>query len=111
MEARRRRRVRVAGGELIDHCLRSALRQLGPLNVSGERGLLHLLDLHRRAECLGLWVLATGWQPQPQQCRAEVAGIPGLASATGDRYALAGLRRLLEDRAQRARDHTDLTTG
>ncbi|MFG2985584.1 STAS domain-containing protein [Streptomyces sp. NPDC048258] len=30
-------------------------------------GLLHLLDLHRRAECLGLRVLAVGWQPQPQQ--------------------------------------------
>ncbi|MEU4728933.1 STAS domain-containing protein [Streptomyces sp. NPDC023588] len=28
-------------------------------------GLLHLLELHRRAECLGLRVLVIGWQPQP----------------------------------------------
>ncbi|MET9570084.1 hypothetical protein ABZY34_13230 [Streptomyces virginiae] len=28
-------------------------------------GLLHVLDLHRRAECLGLRVLAVGRQPRP----------------------------------------------
>lgn len=67
-------------------------------------GLLHLLDLHRRAECLGLRVLAVGWQPQPQQLMAEVAGIRGPRSATGERYAVAGFRRLLQERAQRARD-------
>lgn len=39
-------------------------------------------------------VLVTGWQHQPQQCMAEVAGIPGPGSATGERYAVAGFRRL-----------------
>ncbi|MFG2987580.1 STAS domain-containing protein [Streptomyces sp. NPDC048258] len=67
-------------------------------------GLLHLLDLHRRAECLGLRVLAVGWQPQPQQFMAQVAGIRGPGSATGERYAVAGFRRLLQERAQRAQD-------
>ncbi|MFJ5811166.1 STAS domain-containing protein [Streptomyces sp. NPDC093093] len=50
--------------------------------VMDADGLLHLLDVHRRAECLGLRVLVTGWQPQPQQCMAQVAGIPGRGSAT-----------------------------
>ncbi|MGW2586350.1 STAS domain-containing protein [Streptomyces virginiae] len=74
-------------------------------------GLLHLLELHRRAECRGLRVLVVGWQPQPQQLMAEVAGIPGPRSATGERYALAGFRRLIEDRAQRARDLVDFDAG
>ncbi|MGW0396064.1 STAS domain-containing protein [Streptomyces sp. NPDC003042] len=46
-------------------------------------GLLHLLDPHRRAECLGLRVLVVGWQRQPQQLMADVAGIRGPGSATG----------------------------
>lgn len=66
-------------------------------------GLLHLLDLHRRAECLGLRVLVVGWQPQPQQLMAQVAGIRGPGSATGERYAVGGFRRLLQERAQQAR--------
>ncbi|WP_308379998.1 STAS domain-containing protein [Streptomyces sp. ISL-43] len=66
-------------------------------------GLLLLLDLHRRAECLGLRVLAVGWQAQPQQLMAAVAGIPGPGSSTGERYALAGFRHLIEGRAERAR--------
>ncbi|MGW7459469.1 STAS domain-containing protein [Streptomyces sp. NPDC054797] len=70
-------------------------------------GLLHLLDLHRRAECLGLRVLVVGWQPQPQHLMAQVAGIPGPGSSTGERYALAGFRRLIEERAQHARDLAD----
>lgn len=70
-------------------------------------GLLNLLDLHRRAECLGLRVVAVGWQSQPQQLMAEVAGIRGAGSATGERYAVAGFRRLLQERAQRARDVAD----
>ncbi|MET9324848.1 STAS domain-containing protein [Streptomyces sp. NPDC003038] len=74
-------------------------------------GLLHLLALHRRAECLCLRVLVVGWQPQPQQLMAEVAGIRGPGSATGERYALAGFRRLLEDRALRARDLSDFAAG
>ncbi|MCX4631320.1 STAS domain-containing protein [Streptomyces sp. NBC_01443] len=35
-------------------------------------GLLMPLDLHRRAECLGLRVLVVGWQPQ--RLMAQVAG-------------------------------------
>ncbi|WP_229851318.1 STAS domain-containing protein [Streptomyces roseolus] len=69
-------------------------------------GLLHLLDLHRRAECLGLRVLVVGWQPQPQQVMARVAGMPGPGSPASERYALAGFRRLIEDRAQRESDLT-----
>ncbi|MEU9029686.1 STAS domain-containing protein [Streptomyces sp. NPDC048383] len=72
-------------------------------------GLLHLLDLHRRAECLGLRVLAIGWQAQPQQLMAQVAGIPGPGSSTGERYGVAGFRRLIEQRAQRAQDANCLT--
>ncbi|MGW3059458.1 hypothetical protein ACWC98_26455 [Streptomyces goshikiensis] len=49
--------------------------------------------------------------PQPQRFMAEVARIPGPGAAAGDRYALAGFRRLLEDRAQRARDHADFAAG
>ncbi|MFD9469885.1 STAS domain-containing protein [Streptomyces goshikiensis] len=80
--------------------------------VSMDReGLLHLLDLHRRAESVGLRVLVTGWQPQPQQMMAEVAGIPGPGSALGERYALAGFRRLIEQRAQSSRDLADFTAG
>lgn len=74
-------------------------------------GLLHLLELHRRAEGLGLKVVVTGWQPQPQQAMAEVAGIPGPGSATGERYALAGFRRLIEERARSARDRADFASG
>ncbi|MFD3780581.1 STAS domain-containing protein [Streptomyces sp. NPDC058612] len=69
-------------------------------------GLLHLLDLHRRAQCLGLRVMVVGWQPQPQQLMAEVAGIRGPGSATGERYALDGFRRLITRRAQQAQDST-----
>ncbi|MFJ8210439.1 STAS domain-containing protein [Streptomyces sp. NPDC096033] len=64
-------------------------------------GLLHLLDLHRRAELLGLRVLVVGWQPQPQQLMAQIAGIPGPGTACGERYTLPGFRRLIEERAHR----------
>ncbi|MEU3721325.1 STAS domain-containing protein [Streptomyces sp. NPDC031705] len=74
-------------------------------------GLLHLLALHRRAESLSLRVLVVGWQPQPQQCMADVAGIRGRHTATGERYAVAGFRRLIEERAQRARDVSDADAG
>ncbi|MFJ8210444.1 STAS domain-containing protein [Streptomyces sp. NPDC096033] len=76
-----------------------------------EGGLLHLLDLHRRAEVMGLRVLVVGWQPQPQQLMADVAGIPGPGTACGERFALAGFRRLIEQRAQRARHLSDYATG
>lgn len=74
-------------------------------------GLLHLLALHRQAENLGLRVMVVGWQPQPQQLMADVAGIRGRHSATGERYAVAGFRRLIEERAQRARGLSDLQVG
>ncbi|KOU27412.1 hypothetical protein ADK53_37185 [Streptomyces sp. WM6373] len=90
---------------------RDLLVDLHGVAAMDSDGLLHLLDLHRRAECLGLRVLVTGWQPQPQQLMAEVAGMPGPGSATGERYALAGFRRLIEDRAQRARDRADFAAG
>ncbi|MEU9235990.1 STAS domain-containing protein [Streptomyces subrutilus] len=67
-------------------------------------GVLHLLDLHRRAECLGLRVLIVGWQPQPQQMLADIARIPGPAARADERFALAGFRRLITERAQRAQD-------
>ncbi|MFC5905457.1 hypothetical protein ACFQ60_04430 [Streptomyces zhihengii] len=74
-------------------------------------GLLHLLSLHGRAEGMCLRVLVTGWQPQPQQCMATVAGIPGPRADTGERYALAGFRRLLEQRALGARERSDFIEG
>ncbi|MFF1414072.1 hypothetical protein ACFVX6_30485 [Streptomyces sp. NPDC058289] len=58
-----------------------------------------------------LRVQVTGRQCQPQQLMATVAGIPGPRAATAERYALAGFRRLLESRAQRARDSADFTAG
>ncbi|MGW7064900.1 hypothetical protein ACWGHM_41310 [Streptomyces sp. NPDC054904] len=75
----------------------------GVVLMNGE-GLLHLLDLHHRAECRGLRVLVVGWQAQPQQVMADIAGIPGRHAATGERYAIAGFRRLIEERAHQARD-------
>ncbi|WP_329448269.1 hypothetical protein OG906_34710 (plasmid) [Streptomyces sp. NBC_01426] len=65
-------------------------------------GLLHLLDLHRRGECLGLRVLVVGWQPR--QLLAATAGISGPGSASERRYALAGFRHLLTQRAHRTHD-------
>ncbi|MFJ6799101.1 STAS domain-containing protein [Streptomyces sp. NPDC091268] len=91
--------------------MRDLLVDLHGVPVMDACGLLHLLELHRRAECLGLRVVVTGWQPQPQQCMADVAGIPGAGTATGERYAVAGFRRLLEDRAQRTRNHADFAAG
>ncbi|MFI7359621.1 STAS domain-containing protein [Streptomyces avidinii] len=82
----------------------------GAMSMDAD-GLLHLLALHRRAESLGLRVLVVGWQPQPQQFMADVAGIRGRGSATGERYAVAGFRRLIEERAQRARDLSDFGAG
>ncbi|MFI8343980.1 STAS domain-containing protein [Streptomyces sp. NPDC085639] len=67
-------------------------------------GLLHLLDVHRQAECLGLRFVVVGWQPQPQRLMAKVAGIRGRGLATGERYAVPGFRRLLWGRVQRARE-------
>ncbi|MCC0100291.1 hypothetical protein K7B10_37050 [Streptomyces flavotricini] len=42
---------------------------------------------------------------------ATVAGIPGPRAGTGERYALAGFRRLLEEKAQRARERSDFADG
>ncbi|MFF3214241.1 STAS domain-containing protein [Streptomyces sp. NPDC002886] len=77
-------------------------------------GLLHILELHRYAENLHLRVLVTGWQqpqPQPQRTLAQVAGIPGPSPALGERYALAGFRRLIGQRAQSSRDLADFGAG
>ncbi|MFE1787918.1 hypothetical protein ACFW7J_05845 [Streptomyces sp. NPDC059525] len=74
-------------------------------------GLLHLLHLHQHAELAGLRALVVGWLPQPQHLMADVAGIPGPGTACGDRYALPGFRRLLQERAHHARNQTDTTTG
>ncbi|WP_229920203.1 STAS domain-containing protein [Streptomyces avidinii] len=74
-------------------------------------GLLHLLELHRRGECLGLRVLVIGWQPQPRQLLAETAGITGPDSATERRHALAGFRHLITQRAQCAQNIAATTTA
>ncbi|MFE5111419.1 STAS domain-containing protein [Streptomyces sp. NPDC056663] len=107
-----------AGGKLDEHAgvvlqqalddvavdARHLMVDLHGVAAMNASGLLHLLDLHRRAECLGLRGLAVGWQPQPQQLMAQLAGLPGPGSSTGERYAVAGFRRLIEQRAQRAQD-------
>ncbi|MFE6844598.1 STAS domain-containing protein [Streptomyces sp. NPDC057686] len=100
---------RVLDGVTMDE--RDLLVDLHAVTVMDADGLLHLLNLHRRAERMRLRVLVTGWQPHPQQLMATVAGIPGARAATGERYALAGFRRLLEERAQRARDRADFADG
>ncbi|MFD6876938.1 MULTISPECIES: hypothetical protein [unclassified Streptomyces] len=80
--------------------------------LMNPEGLLHLLDLHHRAECQALRVLIMGWQAQPQQVMADLAAIPGRHAATGEPYALAEFRRLIEQRAHQARDlaESDRTT-
>ncbi|MFE5623503.1 STAS domain-containing protein [Streptomyces virginiae] len=106
------------GGETLRQALdhvtadtRDLLVDLHDVVFMDADGLLHLLDLHQRAERMGLRILVTGWQPQPQRCMAEVAGIPGPGTATGERYALASFRRLIEERAHRARDAADFAAG
>ncbi|RSS62219.1 STAS domain-containing protein [Streptomyces sp. WAC07061] len=114
-----------AGGELDEESgrvLRQALEHVTPgervlmvdlhgVPVMTAGGLLHLLDLHRRAEGRGLRVLVVGWQPRPRELMARIAGLPGPASATADRYATPGFRRLLAERAQPARAFTDSGPG
>ncbi|MFJ3841851.1 STAS domain-containing protein [Streptomyces sp. NPDC090054] len=85
---------------------RALMLDLHGVILMNREGLLHLLDLHHRAECQGLRVRVVGWQAQPQQVMAELAGIPGRHAATGERYALPGFRRLIEERAHQARDLT-----
>ncbi|MGW7033438.1 STAS domain-containing protein [Streptomyces xanthophaeus] len=91
-----------------DHDLWVDLHAVAAMDIDG---LLHLLSLHRRAERMRLRVLVTRWQPQPQQCMATVAGVPGPRAGTGERYALAGFRRLLAEKAQRARERADFADG
>ncbi|THA81234.1 STAS domain-containing protein [Streptomyces sp. A0592] len=91
--------------------VRDLLMDLHRVPVMDRDGLLHLLDTHRRAERRGLRVLVIGWQPQPQQCMADIAGIPGARTATGERYAVTGFRRLIEQRAHNARNSADFTAG
>ncbi|MFF4324571.1 STAS domain-containing protein [Streptomyces sp. NPDC001568] len=85
---------------------RVLMLDLHGVTLMNREGLLHLLDLHHRAECHGLRVLVVGWQAQPQQVMADLAGIPGRHAATGERYTLPGFRRLLEERVHQARDLT-----
>lgn len=92
--------------ESSDRVLMIDMHQVPTMDTDG---LLHVLDLHRRADCLGLRTLIIGWQPQPQQLMATIAGTPG--AGAGERYAVAGFRRLLQDRAQRVRDRAESTTG
>ncbi|MFD7094069.1 STAS domain-containing protein [Streptomyces xanthophaeus] len=101
-------------GELLQRALdhvtpdgRDLLVDLHAVAFMDVHGLLHLLALHHRAERMRLRVLVTGWQPQPQQCMATLVGIPGPRTATSERYALAGFRRLLAKRAQQAREQSD----
>ncbi|MFF1343078.1 STAS domain-containing protein [Streptomyces sp. NPDC058290] len=64
----------------VDHvtdCERVLMIDVYRVVFMDPAGLLHLLDLHRRAECLGLRVLVVGWQPQPQELMARSARIPG----------------------------------
>ncbi|WCD83695.1 hypothetical protein KPP03845_100014 [Streptomyces xanthophaeus] len=91
-----------------EHDLLVDLHAVAAMDVDG---LLHLLSLHRRAERMRLRVLVTGWQPQPQQCMATVAGIPGPRAGTAERHALAGFRRLLQEKAQRAHEHSSFADG
>ncbi|MFE1409792.1 STAS domain-containing protein [Streptomyces sp. NPDC085524] len=93
---------------LVEHDLLVDLHAVTAMDVNG---LMQLLILHRSAEHMHLRVQVTGWQPQPQQCMATVAGIPGARAGTAERYALAGFRRLLEHKAQRAREHSDFADG
>ncbi|MGW6861111.1 STAS domain-containing protein [Streptomyces xanthophaeus] len=95
--------------DAVGHSERVLMIDMHHVPAMDTDGLLHVLDLHRRAECLGLRTLIVGWQPQPQQLMATVAGTPG--AGAGERYAVAGFRRLLQDRAQRARDRAELDTG
>ncbi|MEV6583608.1 STAS domain-containing protein [Streptomyces sp. NPDC051582] len=93
----------VALGEVLDGIalgVRDLLVDLRGVRFMDAEGLLALLEVHRRSEALGLRVLVTGWQRQPQRCLAEVAGIPG--SPAAERYPAAAFRRLLEERAQTA---------
>ncbi|MFI5761801.1 STAS domain-containing protein [Streptomyces sp. NPDC051563] len=107
-----------AAGEVLQRALdyvtineRDLLVDLHAVASMDVDGLLHLLEMQRRAEHMRLRVLVTGWQPQPQQCMATVVGIPGPRADTGERYALAGFRRLLEEKAQRARDRSHFTNN
>lgn len=63
----------------------------------------------RNAWACGSWSPAGSPSPSSAWLRSQGYRSPG--SATGERYALAGFRRLIEDRAQRARDHADLAAG
>ncbi|THA77824.1 STAS domain-containing protein [Streptomyces sp. A0592] len=91
--------------------VRDLLVDLHGVPVMDRDGLLNHLDAHRRAERRGLRVLVTGWQPQPQQCMADIAGVPGARNATGEWYAVAGFRKLIEQRANHARHSADFTAG
>ncbi|MGW6413366.1 STAS domain-containing protein [Streptomyces vinaceus] len=77
---------------------RDLMVDLHNVTFMSPAGLFHLVDLHRRAEVVGLRVLVIGWQPQPRQLMATVAGVFGADSTDAHRYGLAEFRRLLSQR-------------
>ncbi|MFF2576595.1 hypothetical protein [Streptomyces goshikiensis] len=94
----------------VQHCGRSVLFSAnGQLDGNSGRALEQVMD-DLSADVRVLMVVV-GWQPQTQRFMAEVAGIPGPGSATGERFALVGFRRLIEQRAQAARDLADFDAG
>ncbi|MEU9094943.1 STAS domain-containing protein [Streptomyces sp. NPDC048428] len=67
-------------------------------------GLLLFLELHRRAQLRVLRVIVVGWQAQPQRVMEAVAGLPPRGGCPPGRGALAGFRRLVQERADRQRE-------
>ncbi|MGW0390662.1 STAS domain-containing protein [Streptomyces sp. NPDC003042] len=81
-----------------------ALIDVHAVTFMDSTGLLLFLDLHRRAECLGLRVLVVGWQPQPQRLMGSIAGLPaGPGAYSGKHGALVGFRRPIQERADAER--------
>lgn len=94
----------------VQHCGRSILVSAnGQLDGNSGRALEQVMD-DLSADVRVLMVVV-GWQPQTQRFMAEVAGIPGPGSATGERCAPVGFRRLIGQRAQAARDLADFDAG
>lgn len=77
---------------------RDLMVDLHNVTFMNPAGLFHLLDLHRRAEIVGLRVLVIGWQPQPRRLMATVAGVIGADPTAAHRYCLADFRRLISQR-------------
>ncbi|MFJ6435429.1 STAS domain-containing protein [Streptomyces sp. NPDC091416] len=74
-------------------------------------GLLLFLEMHRRAQLRVPRVIVVGWQAQPQRVMEAVAGLPPHGGCPPGRAALAGFRRLVQDRADRQRESTAAPVG